>query len=143
MRLDRRSGHVVDPLSRDLATRGSGHLSWRHRCEPPVPVFDQTGRNAHVLALDLERQHPRLPCADRNAIDGPDGSYLRGSSRKEQLIGNVEHLTRNRSLDDFDIHVARDPNDGVTGDSIEDSGADRRREQLAVANEEEILTAAL
>src|SRR5687767_10521208 len=80
-----------------LNTRGN--LA-RHMSQPPVRIGDSAFRYSHVLLLNRERDGSRLACPHRYAIDRADRCDLDGSAREEELVGQVEHLSRNGALDD-------------------------------------------
>ena len=49
---------------------------------------------------------PMLPSPDQDAIDRAEVGDLGGSAGEEGLVGDVEHLARQRLLDDRDAEMA-------------------------------------
>src|SRR3954468_10330481 len=135
---DRRCRHVPDALAGNGATRGSSRLTLWNGRQPTVPIFERAAGNPHVLTLDGKRQRARLSGTHRDSIHRADGRDLCRRACEEQLIGDVQHLARDRLLDDFNPHVPGNTNHRIAGDSIEDTRADRRSEQLPIAHEEQV-----
>src|SRR5688572_6575612 len=120
----------------------SGNGWFRYRCQPTVTVGNLSLRDAEILALYPLRQRTRFSLADGNAIHGANGRDLGCRSAEEQFIRHIQELAGQHLLADLDSEIPRDGDDRVPRDPLQDSGGKRRRVQTAVADREEVLTAA-
>ena len=77
--------------------------------------------------------------ADRVVVDLADRDELGGGAAEEDLVGEVELGAREVALDDLDPEVARDLQDGLAGDAVEDRGRLRRRGDHAVLDDVDVL----
>src|ERR1700722_8781557 len=81
--------------------------------------------------------------ADLYLVDRADRGYLRGRARKERFVGNVEHLARNHLFDHRYAQVSRHLQYGVARNPRQHGTAQRRRDQLVLMHQEEVLARSL
>ena len=90
------------------------HFHWR---QPAKPVRLQPVSDAEELVRDLLRNLAGFAVANHDAINGPDRLHLRGRSRKEHLVGDVQELPRNRLLGHRESQVPRNRQHAVARNS--------------------------
>src|SRR5205814_8597042 len=79
---------------------------------------------------------------DDAAIGFHHGNDLGSSSGKEAFVGHENVVPRKICLDDFDVELAGNIKHNRSRDSLQRSGRDRRREDLAVLNDEDVVGSA-
>src|SRR5439155_23263432 len=86
---------------------------------------------------------PDVAAADRAAVDLDTRRDLCAGAAEEHLVRDVQLRPVDRALLDGDPELPREGEDRVAGDALEDVGRDRRRDERAVADHEEVRAAAL
>ena len=138
---------VPGPLWRDRPDRLSGagfSESRRHpiRCggRQPVPVSLVAPLNhVEVDVLHLARYGSDIAVADRSAVEVGNGRDLGAGSAQEQLVTAVEFGPVNRPFDRVQAEFPGGQlDDGCAGYSLEDVFGYSRRDQVAVANDEQV-----
>src|SRR4051794_13306195 len=105
-------------------------------------VLPLTPNRREEEPLKLLRHGARLPLPDRDLVDAPDRRDLGCGPRQEDLVRDVEHLTRQRLLANWDPRVSGERKHRLTSDAWEKGAVDRRRVDRALPDEEEILSRA-
>src|SRR5207302_2769263 len=121
--------------------------SWRSTLidggDPRAILRRLTADRVEVDAADLRGDRTGLAFADLAVVDAGDRRGLRPGAAQEDLIGDIElsavHLTDRR----VDPSVRRDLEDRRPNDPLEDVVGRWRRHEDPVADEEEVLGAAL
>ncbi len=104
------SGEVADPdrtaagtfiasLLRDSNRRRFGWFRRMRECQPSVTVVLRAVDNSEKLFLQLLGDRPAVALADFDAVDRANRSDFCGCSRKENFVGDVQHLTGDDRLD--------------------------------------------
>src|ERR1039458_7107947 len=118
-------------------------LSRVHGRQPSIAVRYGAADQGKELLLQLLRDGAAMALADRDAVDGTNGRDLRGGSGKEHLVGDVEHLARHDGFNHRDIEILGQTQNAIARDAGQHRGAQRRRVEAAVADEEDILAGSL
>src|SRR6185312_789089 len=79
---------------------------------------------------------------DLLAVHRADRCYFGGGAAHEDLVGEVKVFAGQVAFDHGNAVVARQRDDGIAGDAVEERGADRRGVQRAVENEEHVFARA-
>src|SRR5262245_15390468 len=101
---------------------------------------------AHVLVKRLDQplgDRPRLAGADDAAVDLRDRRDLGAGAGDEALVGRVQVVRLDRPLDARDLQAAAEVDDRLAGDTLEDAVDNRWRADLAIADDEEVISRAL
>lgn len=101
-----------------------------------------TLHRVEVALLQGDRDLARLAGPDLAVVDLADGRHLRGSASEERLVGEVELVAGDRRLLDGDAVLAGEREDGVAGDAGEDAAGQRRGDELALLDDEQVLAGA-
>src|SRR5207302_539640 len=108
----------------------------------PARILLQVATDGSVEdLLDLLRERPGV--SDDAVVDLAHGCYLGRRPAHEHLVGGVQVRSDELGLMDADPEVARDLDHGVARDPDERPGRQRRRDDLAVADDEDVLAARL
>src|SRR5438552_6176523 len=108
-----------------------------------MPVVLLTGGDGVELGLQSGGDLAARPAAYGHPVDAPDRSHLGSGATEEDLIGDVEHLARNRALDERNPQILRQVDDRRAGDAGEDRGGQRWGVEDPLLDEEEVLAAPL
>ncbi len=103
----------------------------------------------HITVDDLEEGRleglgDRAPPAraNRDLVDGSDGRNLDRRACEERLVADVQHLAREYLFPHAEPEIVRDGENRVARDARQDRGAQRRRVNRVVADDEQVLSAA-
>src|SRR5512138_107723 len=92
--------------------------------------------------LQRFRDRATTAASDRDAIDRTHGCDFGRRAGQEDFVREIEQLARQRLLADFETVLAREGNDRVTRDALQDRTCERRRIDDAVADQEQVLARA-
>src|SRR5512146_2423599 len=107
--------------------------------EPAVRIVIDALHQVEEPLLDLRRDRTALSVADRDTVDAANRRHFRCRTREEDLVGGVQHLARHQRLAQREAHVAREADDAVTRDPVQQGAIERRRVKLPAMHDEEIL----
>src|SRR5437879_5307145 len=119
-------------LARGGADRGAD------RGEPVVTIGLGAFGDAEEFCLQCEGDWPGDAFADLDVIDGTDGRDFDSRAHEENFIHDVEHLARNHLFLTGNMQIFSDLHDGVAGDARKNAGGQRRSEECAIVNEENV-----
>src|SRR5207248_3225155 len=111
--------------------------------EPAVAVRHVAVDDGEEPALQCLSYRSTTPRSDSDPVDRADRGHFGSGPDDEHLVGNIQSFTWHVGLDDRITEVAGECEDRVARDAAEDRGADRRGENRAVPDEEDVLPAAL
>src|SRR5580692_9909594 len=112
--------------------------------QPFLVLVDLAPDRGEVHLLDLLGDAARVPGPDGTVVDGTDRHHLGRGPREEGLVGQVEVSADDGLVTDLVAEIAGDRLDGVLRDAVERAGIRcRRREENAVAHDEDVLAGAL
>src|SRR5215208_6013539 len=117
-------------------------LGARRECvlQPVLVPLGTAADRVQVGLLELEGHGAH---ADLDIVHAPHGRHLGRGAAHEDLVGEPEVGPDEVALLDDVAEVAGDVDDGLPRDAGEDRHRDRRREDLAVADDEDVLTGAV
>src|SRR5215213_6416427 len=107
------------------------------------PVLVALGTPAHRVQVSLLQLERHGPDADLDVVHAPDGRHLGGGAAHEDLVGDHEVGPDEVPLLDDVAEVAGDVDHRLARDAGKDRHGDRRRRDLAVADDEDVLAGAV
>src|SRR3954471_806986 len=129
------SRSVVSKTSTDSGSvTSTGSADMLH---PVLVSVDLSADGGEVRLLDGLGHRPRLP--DETVVDLADGHDLGGRSRQEGFLAHVQVAAQDVADLDLVAEVARDRYHRVLRDPLEGAGRDRRRDELAAPDDEDVL----
>src|SRR5262245_37757145 len=142
---------TVTPKTRGLRSAAGGGLAdlSRHRNrlldqgEPVMTILGMTGGDRFVLRLNARRDLSPGSASDRHAVDGSNRRHLDGRADEEHFVRRVERLAWKAALDDGNVGLLRQLDDGLTRDAGKNRGGQRRSEQRSLLDQEQVLSASL
>src|SRR6185369_13457525 len=99
--------------------------------QPTIGVLADAANQVEELLLDLRRDRTTAAGSNRDSIDASHWRDFGRGAREKNLIGGIEHLSRNGLLADRHSHVARQRDNTVPRDAVEKRSVDRRRVENA------------
>src|SRR5581483_5902012 len=118
-------------------------LLHRHGRKPVVAVGHGAVDHPEELLLDRTRDRSESAFANANLVHRADRSDLRRAAGKKDLVGQVKHFAGDHLLDDRDIQVARDLDNGIARDSRQNRVAQGGGHEHALADDKQVLARAL
>src|SRR5581483_6753067 len=118
-------------------------LLHRHGRKPVVAVGHGAMDDPEELLLDRTCDRSESTLANANLVHRADRSDLRRGAGKEDLVGQVKHFAGDHLLNDRDIQVARDLDNGIARDSRQNRVAQGSGHERALAEDEQVLARAL
>src|SRR4051795_11317198 len=132
------SRSVVSKTSTDSGSRTPTPLS--DMFDPVLVLIDLAAHRREVRLLDRLGHRARL--TDHAVVDLPDGNDLGGGASEERLVAHVEVAAQDVADLDAVAEVARDRDHRVPSDAFEGARRDRRRDELASPDDEDVLAGA-
>src|SRR5206468_553958 len=108
-----------------------------------MAILGLTGGDRFVLRLDARRDLSPGAAPDGHAIDGSNRRHLDGRAAEEDLVGRVQRLARKAALDQGNVELLRQLDDGLTRDAGKDRGGQRWSVERSLLDQEQVLSASL
>src|SRR5581483_8824282 len=123
--------------------RAEHRLLHRHGRKPVVAIGHGSMDDPEELLLDRTCDRSESAFANANLVHRADRSDLRRGAGKKDLVGQVKHFAGDHLLDDRDIQVARDLDNGIARDSRQNRVAQGGGHEHALADDKQVLARAL
>src|SRR5580704_11037797 len=133
-----RSPDLLQPGSRELLARNGSAGGGTNGREPAMTIGLGAAREREEFVLDALGNGAARTIADFDAVDGTDRGDFGGGAAEENFVGDVEHFARDHGFGNWNAEVAANGDDGMAGDAGQGGIRERRGDDGAVHDEENI-----